>query len=84
MLPPPEASYPNNVALMRAVRDYAHERGYAVSKLRSDKRKIIIKSDKGDCFRTRAASGSIKKREFATRLVDCPFRLTAGLQKDST
>ncbi|KAI0996028.1 hypothetical protein K3495_g12154 [Podosphaera aphanis] len=84
MLPPPEASYPNDVALMRAVRDYAHEQGYAVSKLRSDKRKIVIKCDRGGCFRTLAASGSIKKRESATRLVDCPFRLTARLHKDST
>ncbi|KAI1003642.1 hypothetical protein K3495_g4565 [Podosphaera aphanis] len=84
MLPPPEASYPNDVALMRAVRDYAHEQGYAVSKLRSDKRKIVIKCDRGGCSLSRAASGSIKKRESATRLVDCPFRLTARLQKDST
>ncbi|KAI0996879.1 hypothetical protein K3495_g11304 [Podosphaera aphanis] len=84
MLPPPEASYPNDVALMRAVRDYAHEQGYAVSKLRSDKHKIVIKCDRGGCSLSRAASGSIKKRESATRLVDCPFRLTARLQKDST
>ncbi|KAI1002411.1 hypothetical protein K3495_g5794 [Podosphaera aphanis] len=84
MLPPPEASYPNDVALMRAVRDYPHEQGYAVSKLRLDKRKIVIKCDRGGCFRSRAASGSIKKRESAIRLVDCSFRLTARLQKDST
>ncbi|KAI1004522.1 hypothetical protein K3495_g3695 [Podosphaera aphanis] len=69
MLPPPEASYPNNVALMGA--------------LRSDKRKIVIKCDRGSCFRSRAATGSIKKRESATRLVDCQFRITARLQKDS-
>ncbi|KAI0997776.1 hypothetical protein K3495_g10412 [Podosphaera aphanis] len=69
---------------MRAVRDYAHEQGYTVSKLRSDKRKIVIKCDRGGCFRSRTASGSIKKRESTTRLVDCPFRIIARLQKDST
>ncbi|KAI1006110.1 hypothetical protein K3495_g2112 [Podosphaera aphanis] len=79
-----KANVLNDVALMRAVRDHAHEQGYAVSKLRSDKRKIVIKCDRGAYFRSRAASGSIKKRESATRLVDCPFRLTARLQKDST
>ncbi|KAI0993974.1 hypothetical protein K3495_g14211 [Podosphaera aphanis] len=84
MLPPPEASNLNDVALMRAVRDYAHEQGYVVLRLLSDKRKIFIKCDRGGCFRSRAASGSIKKRESAARLVDCPFRLTARLQKDST
>ena len=66
MLPPPEASYPNDVALMRTVRDFAHEQGYAVSKLRSDIRKMVIKCDRGGCFRSPAASGSIKERESAT------------------
>ena len=65
MLPLPEVSYPNDVALMRTVLDFVHEQGYAVSKLRSDIRKIVIKCDRGG-FRSRAASGSIKKRESAT------------------
>ena len=66
MLPLLEALYPNDIALMRTVRDWAHEQGYVVSKLRSDIRKIVIKCDRGGCFRSRAASGSIKKRESAT------------------
>ncbi|KAI0995297.1 hypothetical protein K3495_g12885 [Podosphaera aphanis] len=76
-----EFSLAYELAYSQAIRPLC---GPAVVKLRLDKRKIVLKCDRGGCFRSRAESGSIKKRESATRLVDYPFRLTARLQKGST
>lgn len=56
MLPLPDSTYPNATALMKAVRDFEYDQGHMVSKLHSDKIKIVIECDRCGTYISRVAS----------------------------
>lgn len=68
---------------MDALYGFANGQGFGVSKLRSDKAKIVIKRDRGGRLISRVASGH-EKNKISPRLIDCLFQLIARLRNDGS
>ncbi|TDH65283.1 hypothetical protein CCR75_008650 [Bremia lactucae] len=82
MLASPSQVYPSSTKLISSVREFTHAEDYAVSTLRSDKAKVILKCDRGGSYKNLV--NDAPQRKTATRLTGCLFRLSGRLQANGT
>ena len=89
MLPPPSGQFASHNELLAHVRAFARTQGYAVTVKRSrtdakgEIKNVTMRCDRGGSYRNRLnLTADSRRRQTASRLLDCPFELFGTRRND--